>query len=363
MVAFFCSTPYQVLLAINMKLKLSKDKSADIYILNHFKDATNVVNRLNELSVFNKVNYVDCINFTHSFSKYRLIRYFQKMNKFFNSKKIAKKFYNFDDVTYSELYLTYPDLIIQLAIKELASRNSKLKIHLYEDGTGGYNPKIFDSSMYKKIFNIFTGTHKIIDHYESLMLFKPELYPIQIKIPIVQIPVINKDNLDFKLMINKVFGYENHHKIEEKIIYLEQPMNFVIGLNEKINKIMSEILIDDYIVKLHPRRDTNLYNQYNVYKDNGLPWEIISLNNEIEDKILISYYSTAGITNKIIFDKEPKVIFLYNLKELKEFYKIPYEIEQFIENLRKSYKDPSKILIAKTLREIKEFIEISQNIK
>lgn len=353
--AFFCSTPYQILVAINIKLNQHEDEEADIYILNHFDNAKKIVDNLEDKSIFSSVNYIDCINFTKSFSSNKIIRFYEKANVYLNYRNITEKYFNFKNKFYDEIYLTYPDVIIQLAIKTLSEQNDKLKINLYEDGTGGYTG--FNPSIFKKLFNLIFGFDKVIDEYHSINVFQPELYSGNAKknnIKINKIPKINAESKKIKCLINDVFNYKNNYDISEKIIFLEQPLDFVDGLNNDLKNIANEILSKDYIIKLHPRTNVNNFNDFNLYQDNSIPWEVITLNSNLKDKVLISYYSTACVSPKIIFDQEPIIIFLYNIQGLNDI--LTYETKKFIKKFQVLYEDQSKIFIPNTIEELKRII-------
>src|SRR3954471_7832488 len=118
MIAFFCSTPYQVLIAVNIKSRLL-DEEADIYILNHFQKAQELTNRIENSGVFNRVKLVDCLEFTYSFSNKRLIKFYQKIKIYLNYDHIAEKYFRFAGRKYNQVYFTFPDVIIQLGIRKL----------------------------------------------------------------------------------------------------------------------------------------------------------------------------------------------------------------------------------------------------
>lgn len=353
-VAFFCSTPYQVLLAINIKYKMHYKENADIYILNHFKGASELVLRMKELSLFQNVKLVKCLHFTQTVSGNKASNYYYKLKAFANYKQLVIDFYEIDSIKYSEIYLSYPDVIIQLAIKDLYDRNYEMKVHLFEDGTGGYSPVIQNTTFIKNLFNKISGNHHIIDRYDSLLLFRPELYQGISYAPIRKLPDIDNKDKTLKKIINEAFDYKYEDNIYESTIFLEQPLNFVEGLDKKIKEIMDVILTEDYIIKIHPRSNSEIYTKQNVYKNHSIPWEVICLNNDIEDKILISYYSTVGISNKIVFDKEPVVVFLFDLKELKTIHEIPESTKEFIYRLKDNYRDKNRVIIPKNLEELKK---------
>jgi len=354
-IAFFCSTPYQILIAINIKLTQYEDKKVDLYILNHFDNAKNIVEKLKDKNVFASVNYVDCINFTKSFSSNKTIRFYEKTNMYLNYRSVTKEYFDFKNKFYDEIYLTYPDVIIQLAIKTLSEQNDMLKINLYEDGTGGYTD--FNPSIFKKLFNLIFGFDEVIDKYHSINVFQPELYSGNAQnnnIKVNKIPRINAESRKIKCLINDVFNYKNNYDISEKIIFLEQPLDFVDGLNNDLKNIAKEILTKDYIIKLHPRTNVNNYSDFNLYQNNSIPWEVITLNSNLEDKVLISYYSTACVSPKIIFDQEPILIFLYDIQGIEDI--LTSETKNFIKKFKNLYKDQSKIFIPNTIEELKSIM-------
>ncbi|MDD2495186.1 MAG: hypothetical protein PHE29_08340, partial [Tissierellia bacterium] len=207
-------------------------------------------------------------------------------------------------------------------------------------------------------YNKITGSGKIIDRYDELLVFKPELMP-KTNIKIKKIPPLNIKDVNFKTIINYIFGYKKWI-ITEKIVFFEQPYNSTNLYNE-IKKIADEILFENYIVKLHPRSKKDNYRYFNIYENNNIPWEIICLNNDIESKILISFYSTATITNKILFNKEPILIFLFNLPHLKEIHPLNDDTIKFITEFKKTYKDPNRILIPDSIDSLKISLETLLN--
>ncbi|MGO1468955.1 MAG: polysialyltransferase family glycosyltransferase [Tissierella sp.] len=312
MKAFFCLTPYQILLAIHLRESMLKNKKVDIYILDHFDGAEEIARRIGKLDIFNDVIYVNCRVFSKSFNQNRSLKFFcRKISAYLKYKTISEKYFEFKNKEYDEVYFTNPAIIIQIAIRKLYDKNKDIKINLYEDGIGGYSSDIITNSIYKKIFNKTFGFDKTNDRYNNILVFKPNLYSGKTSIPIKKIPDIDKTNKYLVDILNKTFDYNNKYNIEQNLILLDQPFNND-KLNEKIKDIFEQFLNDDYIVKLHPRTQKSIYDGFEIYKTNSIPWEIICLNNNIEDKILISYLSTASFSSKLLFDKEPRLILLFN---------------------------------------------------
>lgn len=353
-IVFFCSTQYQIIVSLQIKNSFYKEVDSDIYILDHFKNSDNVVREVEKLSIFSLVKHVKSMEFSHSFSNNRLFRYLQKIKYFLSYKSLTKVFFEITTEEYSDIYLSFPDLIVQLGFIKLYNNNKNIKIHLFEDGAGGYMSLIRTISKTKKFFNYITGFGRVLDRYDDLYVFKPELM-YETNIPIIKIPPIDIQNKDLKSTLNQTFSFKNEF-IKEKIIFLDQPFFNIPGINEKNIEIAGKVLVNDYIVKLHPSSLENSYKNLNTFYNNSIPWEIICLNSDIEDKIIISFFSTAAISNKILFDKEPTIILLYDLPELSKLYYINDEGRCFIKKLKGIYKDSNKILIPKTINEVIEFL-------
>ncbi|MBU1238524.1 alpha-2,8-polysialyltransferase family protein, partial [Myxococcota bacterium] len=356
-IVFLVSTPYQILLAINIKHTLHRQDEADIYIQDHFPTAHQMAIELRKLGMFRMVKVVECLGFSTSFSTVTPIRYAQKVFSHLRYRRLAQQYYNFGENVYDTLYFTCPAVINQIAIKELFSRNPQLKVHLYEDGTGGYGGEILKTSKLKDLFNLVTGNTRAVDRYDSIMVMAPQLYEGETTLPVLKIPPINLEDRELVDSINRLFGFQSSLAIRQRIIFFEQPINLAPKLMTRIREVADEVLSGDYIVKLHPRSSTEAYRKHPLYEGSRFPWELLSLNSSIEDKILISYYSTALITNKIIFDQEPTLIFLFELAEFKGLYDISEDMKRFVMRLKSIYRDPSKVRFPTSVAQLQMMLE------
>lgn len=359
---FVCATPYQIMLALHIKNSFKIKGSIDLFILNHFNNSEEVACRLRTTDYFDTVKHINCINLSESLlGKNRFVK---KMYAFLKSSNIVNKYYGLNDLYYDHIYFSYPDLIIQLLLIEIYKSNSELRVHLFEAGTGGYTTgTTLNTSLYKKIFNKVTGYGNVLDCYDSILMFRPDMFTGDTNIPKIDIPFIDVNNTPQLESINHIFEYRDNYQINERIIFFEQPLISFEGLDEKISSIANNLFedTDDYIVKLHPRSNTKSYENLNTYEYNSLPWEVINLNQNIEDKILISYYSTALTSNKIIFDQEPILIFLFNMYELKKLHVLDLGSQGLAYKLKEIYREPNRVFMPKNIYELKNCISDLQN--
>lgn len=363
--AFFCATPYQIIVAVTILNSLGRDVQADIYVLNHFDSARDVVRRLEKLGLFRRSVLVDSRGLLLSLEKSRpmawnrsrLLRQMQYALCFLDYRRITRRYCDLDDSRYSDVYFSFPDLIIQLATKVLFNRNRHLKVHLFEDGVGGYNTDISQATRKKRLFNILTGYGGVVDAYSDLLVFQPDLVSERLNLPVLGLPPPAGRN-DIVQHLGELFQYRAVAPVKERFIFFEQPLKLVPGLDDKISSIVIGALPrGDTLVKLHPRSTRRAYGDLPVYADTGVPWEIVAMNMSQEDKVLVTFSSTAAVTAKTIADEEPIVIFLGNISELGKDFPGSEAFGNFVDRFRRSYSDPSRVHAPRSVREFRRVIK------
>ena len=105
---------------------------------------------------------------------------------------------------------------------------------------------------------------------------------------------------------------------------------------------------DDFIVRPHPRGMTTLYEGLNI--DNTYSqWELCCA--EINgNSVLIGNFSTALFIPKLIYDKEPTVIFTYKM------YGNSF-VEEAVNRLRTLYSNKQKVMCISSVDELFRKIE------
>lgn len=127
---------------------------------------------------------------------------------------------------------------------------------------------------------------------------------------------------------------------------------------ELLQIIMEAIDPKDVGIKRHPN---NIHNEQLYYKNNIIEgissFELNNIYYSLNDKILISIISTASLTPKIIYDEEPYVIFLFKIFWSRYYYPEWRDTEKVIHKIKRSYDDPSKIMIPETISELKVYLK------
>ena len=67
--------------------------------------------------------------------------------------------------------------------------------------------------------------------------------------------------------------------------------------------------------------------------------------------VLISYYSTAMFTPKMLFDREPYLIFTYHIWRVNESDEETKKLQRIVQFLKDSYRNPEKVMAPHTIEE------------
>ena len=127
----------------------------------------------------------------------------------------------------------------------------------------------------------------------------------------------------------------------------------------KIKKKVEHELVgleDSCVIRCHPLEDIeNGYKGFKIDRGDNL-WELICLDIITDNHILVGDFSTAHIMPKIIFDKEPWLVF--TVKKYLEHYgeETVKSIIEYICFIKKKYRKPEKVIIVENDDELASII-------
>lgn len=239
-----------------------------------------------------------------------------------------------------------------------------VRIRLLEDGTINYTKHF--GQQWMKPEKILTRVrrellHPIYKKVEGLYLFHPELADENLQMKTFPVPSFLSIKEEYLQEINRIFGYDKSvDQYNEHFIFFEESY-FADGKNiddvsiiEKVARIVGK---DNIIIKIHPRNAINRFERlgYKTSKNNQVPWELVTLNQSIRGKCLISISSGAVINSWLLTDAEyTGIMLLHCFPEIYQNSDIAYQ---------SIYDTCSKICAANSKRlkmpsNIKEFEQI-----
>lgn len=321
-VLIICNTSYQIFVATWMRMACFSDCIIDIAVSDHMNDSKKLARNIKNTQQFRRVYYIN--------TKKMKIGFLDRSLRVLAPARVLKKYINIAD-TYDILCVAnlnaFTDILFHAIVNDkfYKHRNKDLKIYLMEDGTSTYS-RIFKKSfeyykqanMKNKLRKIFFRQKKWLpDNISEVYVFDKEAMLWTPDATLCEIPKIDPDNILFKNTINSIFDYEKMVDVyDKKYIFMEE--NFYaegeqvndVALLEKIATIVGK---ENIMVKIHPRNPVNRFKQlgYKTNENTSIPWEVIVLNQNMEDKVLLTVASTSVINPIRLFGQNTKVYSLY----------------------------------------------------
>lgn len=360
MLLFVCCAPFHIISAINLATNHYGNEKKDIIITDHSEGNYKSYLELKKYGIFNNVYFIKSNVVKSGNSNNQLFRYIRTLAYFINSKVILSQIDS--NITYDSIFISSPDITSEIIYYYYKKRSKHTKLFMYDEGTFAYNYFNYKVNMFKKIFiKVFYG-RDIMNEHSGAYVYRPEYLETNKPININKLEMMNKFNFESLSIINNIIGYEAIYSegLDSKYIYFDQAFQFEQIISDGIeilNLILKYVEQTDIVVKLHPRTNKNMYQNLCKVIDMPIPYEIITLNSKISNKVLISIYSTACLNPKIIFDEEPYVILLFKLVDLslltphlsRNSFDLAYKVKD-------SYINSNRLFIPETVEELQEIL-------
>lgn len=353
--AFIVVTPYQIFNAINF---IENDKegtkgTSDIYIYDNFKNAYEITERLKTTKIFDHVFFYNKVNEIKpkSISRLRTLIYIIFPKIYFQQVFTKKDYAEFRKKHYEKIIQCSDGLFMNVFHNYVRNTENLL----LEDGLYSYhgNMKRDRTNIFYKLSNHLIFKHNLDLNAKKIYVNSSQLCKSDSAEKICQLPVLEKEGGVIK-KLEYIFRYAENTKYKQfRFIYLTTPFTEMKGMSEIKNNFFNEKQIiemllerNEIFLRIHPRQDEKDYKKYLIDKNNNL-WELECLHQISADNVIISFFSTAQFTPKLLFDKEPYIIFLYKIfvNKLKG--------EELINELKDMYNNKNKIYIPNNVEELK----------
>jgi hypothetical protein len=353
--AAFADTPFQVLNILNFVYHNVEGccYNCDLYIYKNFSGYELMIDKIRNSRLFS--NVIEC-HLPINKNENKLEHSVRRLYEIFNPRKCIKEW---TDNNYKEEY--YDIILIPAPLPftvALCEINPKARVWFYEDGAVNYYGdvlNVFGSHKKKLLKFVFNkGPEKIVPdrmYVNNVSMSKTtrgcSIYPL---------PKLESKEKEFFSLLYDVFGYVGND-MRKKAIFLSQPMEIMGCTKQEIllyNSILKELLPykDKLGVKLHPKERENRYFTFDLIKT-GVFWELLCATEIAEDNLLIGVFSTAQLTPKLLYDKEPYLLFTYKLVGFGMNAKNK-ELDKFVDEFKSSYRNPNKVINVSSVVEYKE---------
>lgn len=356
-IAFLCDTPYQVLNCINYCYHATNVHEVDLYLGHQFTGSYELEERIKQEKVVRNV-----YGFKDYLAPMQVVHYLRRMKQMIFPKSFLKHALidsvSLSEKRYDQIFISVPTMFA-IALKRTYPEAS---LFYYDDGMGSYYDNIFEKmerSPQGKLCKMF-GIRLDDMKPQALYINNPQFCQSTMTSNILPLPPLKQAEPEFLSMVYRVFDMKRNEMYDRyRMIYLSQPND--AGSREvehQADLIMKALqpYEKQCMVRPHPRQKNLDTGRLTVDRIRSM-WELLCGDQITDNHILIGTYSTAQLTPKLFFQKEPYVIFLYQLEGITSGNGNIAAMEELIENLREGYQHPEKVMVVKTVSQLQKEIE------
>ena len=361
--AFFCDSPFEVFTSVHMRIHDGIE--SDMYILDSFRDAQNIVQKLRQTSVFRKtilINSDHLYKKEKSLKKRSIKRSVGTFLTYFRVDSIVSNYLD-KDTKYKTMFFTCNQLSFRLARFYYIKKDYDTEFVLFDEGAGSYDGHFEKVKFTDRLIRTILFGEKADNRNLKLYLYQPELYfdYIDNKYRLYKIPAVDEMDVanieTYKDLFGDISG-SNRRKciffdsLREEICFSEYALNKLADWFELIESIIGE---KNLYIKSHPRAYGRYPHKCEEYSTNS-PMEVNYMSMDLDKMCLVSLLSTAVTTPKMIYDKEPYVVLLCNVDH--NVYKPREKLLGFYKKIKGLYKDPSRFMIPENEEELKDCLDV-----
>ena len=372
MIAFLIATPLQFYNALSILALSYNNEKADFYV---YSFAVNDLLRITE-----KASELHCVGEIINLSDYNK----NKGRIGFLLELLLNDKTRFKNRIYSDLFITYTGNRNQIICNELYKNNPNLKVHFFEEGIGIYVKSFMIPEQRNALYGVLyklVGYKRVMENISTIHVYRPELIEKK-NINITPIPDVKciypirreTSPLLFDQLCS-IFQIKEYN-FDQKFVYFDQW--FYTSKTDKEYQVYKDFSQAKFLRKIEHRTDVKILvkkhpvtkNQdyeslnFNTLNDLGI-WELFLMRNNVSNSILLTLFSTAVFTPKILYDQEPYVVLMGKaIKNEAARYGISdtlgriwnSSIEVFANNIKKSYTDSGRFFIPESIDELYDII-------
>ena len=341
-IVFLVDTDIQLLNALYFILSHGLKGKTDVIIQMKSRNRGTRIDLLKSSGIFNNI-YTLKLDNHHFAEKFEILLALIQPDMYMKIKHKMTLRKKYDIVFLAFATKTFDFVIAAIKPKE---------VYGYDDGMGSYIGDPFCDN-YKKMYlymrKLLGREYKVHEVFLNNPSCFNGLNSVNIH-PLRQ----NIAESDVRLLYD-IFEHKQKKRIEcIMFFFLNQAVTDLpdyIVMEKNLVDELDRISEGDFILRFHPsekRRD--IYSIYNdkIDASNDM-WELWC-KDIVEDSVLVGFFSTAQFSPKLIYNREPYLIFTFKLiKGLDEKKKRVFE--RYVEYFKSKYKNKEKIFIPSTIDE------------
>lgn len=315
----------------------------------HFINSTAYSEKIRQTGRFHEINYFEFKEYSSS----NLVNHLKHIPELFSPRREIEKAvgegYCFRAKDYDVLLTPNGCQFFKLAMLCC----DRARIYCYEDGTLSYTNKNWISSevsgLSKKALDILGKGGRL--YPSRVYLNNPALYTSAWDAEVLALPPLKETMESHRDLFFNIFGAPACDYKGSSVIFCAQP-----------NPVSSDISLDicssikqPCICRYHPRNEDSFVLKGS--QDRGSSqWELICADYIGDDHILVGACSSAQISPKWFFDKEPYVIFTYPIYGDRLPAKFIEASKTILQKTREIYRQPEKVIVVDTIENLNKVI-------
>lgn len=356
-IAVCCATPFQIFNALNLVINILKPEMCeiDLFVRNFSVETKRIIEKIKEHDLFENIYEYNL------YDKEKKITYYyndliQAINPYKFIQSILSEKVDIHNKEYDYITIT-SGTELEVALTRVFSEARTIA---YDDGLGSYIGDIVHDHKLNFIWRILgRRTNRIWP--DVLYVNNKKFCESRLAKEIIKLPQL-KENKEYLNIVQEIFDYKvADNYFEKNIIYLTQPLDEIriiknVTLWEQFYYVI-EKYSDNGIVRIHPRDKEQKKCKLEVDSGDNL-WELICAMDLRENHILISICSTTQIIPKILFDKEPYLIFLYRMFRYEDNMIPDGRFTPIVKKIITFYRNKNKIFVPKDVNELEQILQI-----
>lgn len=384
MIAFYAWTNTQIMNLANAKINLYPEEKADIYIRFGAHMSQELIDEIKGLNIFEHVFCIDPINIDNAKLPMGVLR---GLRLLFLKKAYTEAYDRLLDVlcpgvVYDRAIVSwfYAENVFLLQYWQRNSPN--MKITFIEEGTGSYcyerkdfdfpNSLISDRKVrFRRYLAEYTLSKRLGKRVEDIIFYQPDFCRPDLPYKRVKLPSVTKETqpVMYDALYNAVSELDDKHfeeYMKRHVVYLST-YSVEGAVFDRVSVRILHTLAqtcgeDQVIAKIHTG-NTHHRNHFAasfedrifVDRDRYLLEGLYLHLPKLENKIFVSCVSTASITPKFLFEKEPYIIFTYKLYDTYKQCGVERD-DWMVESVRASYKDKRRVMVPTSIYELREMV-------
>ena len=362
---FYGWTDYLLLNLVNTKDSYYPDKKADLIVFNLKRVSPDLVGAIRDSGVFENVYIL------RSYREDELTGFKDKFVRLLSGRKYYRYYANqlealVGNTEYRALFTgAFWSETLHL-IRYMFANSPQMEINFVSEGTasfqdikvlqmcmprGGAREVIFRKLHYAKSYNKACKLFRNIYNYGQCGSRSCELL----------LPQVGKSK-SLEGILNQVAAcIDINPYAKARFYYFVPPRHAgqvdVAAQEQRIfGKILEMTKPQDVLVRLHPTCQKRNFYSAGAYLDTGAAMPEVAFSQvDLTEKVLVSPNSTALLTPKLLFDKEPNLIMthrLYKIRKLKE----EQRNDAFFRQIFALYNEKQRVFAPSTIEELNEIV-------